>query len=40
MKWEGSGIELAGEYIFLYRNVNENQKLSTGVCAEENHINS
>jgi hypothetical protein len=30
VRWEGSGIELAGEYTFFYGKGNENDELGTG----------
>jgi hypothetical protein len=30
VRWNGGGIEPAGEYTFLYGKVNENHELGTG----------
>jgi hypothetical protein len=33
VRWEGGGIEPAGEYTFSYGNGDENHELGTGFCA-------
>jgi hypothetical protein len=40
VRWEGGGIEPAGEYTFCYRKGNENHELGTGIFVHKRFVSA